>query len=412
MIRKPGSIWRISWSNYLGVGLLTLFPGFVYASDWPQWLGPNRDGASTETGLLARIPEDGLPELWRQPLGSGFSGLVIADDRLFTLFGDNDAEFVGCFALDNGRLLWRRRIGHLFYDAQGGDGPRATPTVNAGQVYAMSAHGNLVCLRAEDGKLLWVRSMTGDFAGELPTWGYAASPLLVKERVFVASGDREDGSLLALSADRGRVVWRAYPGKAGYASPVFDGRGAVPRVLFFTGEALLAVTAEQGRLLGAYDWATAWQTNAATLVLVGDDRVFITSSYGRGAALLRLPTDSGATQVLWRASFGAQFSTPVVVGDYIYGFHGGILTCLATNDGSRRWDQRGFGKGSLLAADGKLIILAERGRLVMAKADSGRFQFFGSMQVFQGTTWTTPALADGKLYLRGPKEMVCLPLHP
>lgn len=381
--------------------------------DWPQFRGPNRDGISPETGLLDAWPEAGPPRRWRRPLGDGYGGIAIAGGALYAMFGRDGGEWLAAIDTQDGATRWEYRMDDLYRDGQG-NGPRATPSVSGGLVIALGARGVLAAVDAGSGEARWVRDLRRDFGARPPQWGYSGSPLVDGDLLLVDAGGSNGAGVVALRADTGAEVWRALETRAGYAAPISVAIDGVRQTVFFTAEALAGVETTSGRPLWQFPWRTSYDVNAATPILVPPDRLFVASGYGVGGALLQLQVDDGAVTVreLWRTSeMKNQFSSSILVGGHLYGFDNAIFMCVEAATGQRAWRTRGFGQGSLLAADGKLIVLGDDGTLALVAPSPAEYREISRAQIFQSKTWTMPSLADGTLYVRDQRELLALDLR-
>ncbi len=225
---------------------LYLIAQTAVGDDWPQWRGPRQDGISRETGLLDQWPEKGPAELWRVPLGNGFSAVSVVGDRAFTLYGATEGEFaVACNATD-GKTLWKTRLGDLLKNDSYGDGPRATPAVDSGRVYVLSGKGALRCLDTADGHVVWGCDLLKKFGGEPPEYGFAASPVVVGDMLVVVAGARNGKSLVAFDKLSGAVLWTALDDKIGYSTPREVTIDGVSQIIVLMGEALVSVVKTSG----------------------------------------------------------------------------------------------------------------------------------------------------------------------
>ena len=251
--------------------------------DWPQWRGPRQDGISRETGLLAQWPEKGPAELWRVPLGSGFSAVSVVGTRAFTLLGSTEGEFAVAVNVADGKTLWKTRLSDLLVNASYGDGPRATPAVDSGRVYVLSGKGALQCLDVADGKPVWGCDLLEKFGGKPPEYGFAASPVVVDDKLIVVAGARKGKSLVAFNKADGKVLWTALDDKIGYSTPrevTIDGVG---QIIVLMGEALVSVSPADGKEYWRQAWKTEQDANVATPVISGN-RLFISTGYSTGCA--------------------------------------------------------------------------------------------------------------------------------
>jgi outer membrane protein assembly factor BamB len=390
----------------LGLALLLLSGAPVATQspqDWWQWRGPSRDGRSLETGLLQQWPAGGPPLAWKAAgAGTGYSSMVSAGGRVYTLGARGGAEYVVAFDLASGKKLWEVRNGAL-YSNDRGDGPRSTPTLDGDRLYVLGASGDLSCLQTSDGKQVWTVNLFRQFGGRNPRWGLSESPLVAGDRLLVNAGGR-DASIVALDKRTGKELWRSQSDEAGYSSAVLHPMGGVQQAIFFTGQRAVGVDVRDGRLLWEYAKVANRVANIATPI-VRDDRVFLSSDYGTGAALLRLqPSGANVTaeEVYFTREMRNHHSSSVLVGDHLYGFSSAILTALRFDDGQMAWRDRSVGKGSVIYADNRLYLYSENGVVGLAEAspagysEKGRF----SLQTGAAHTWSHPIIVSGHLLLR------------
>ena len=383
-------------------------PAPAPSGDWPQFRGPQRDGVARASAHLVRSwPASGPRLLWQVPIGEGYSHLAVVDGRIFTLFGTNDIEYLGAFDATNGHQLWQQRTDAELSNDQG-SGPRSTPTYDAGMLYVQSAQGQLLAVSAANGKVAWRHDLAKEFGARMPTWGSASSPLVEGDLLLVAVGGRGGRSAMAFDKHSGKVVWSALDERPGYASPIALTAAGVRQAIFFTGSSVAGVGAADGRVLWQIPWTTDYDVNAATPLFVAPDKLYVSSGYDTGATLFQLHAEGGRVKVqqLWKSrEMKNQFSSAVLAGDYVYGFDNGTLKCVKVQTGEERWKQRGLGHGSLILADGLLVVLSESGKLVLADAVPDAYHERASFQALNGRCWTGPSLAGGKLFLRNREQM-------
>ena len=398
----------------------------VDASDWPQWRGPDKDGISRETGLLKEWPDGGPQVLWRVPLGEGFSGISVVDERVYSMFSEDDDEFVVCLNASNGEEIWRFRSGSNYIESMGGNGPRATPTIDGELLFTVTAQGKLYALNTENGEKVWSHDLKGEFGGKIPRWGTCTSPLVEGDLLLVEVGGTDGKSIVAFDKKNGDVVWSSHTDILGYSSPIAVTIGGIRQLIVFTGTQLVSVSPENGQLYWTYPWQTEYDVNAATPVFIPPDKIFISSGYGKGAAVVQVSVmastepnakeDEGEknraeiqVEQIWKnEKMKNHFATSVLHDDYLYGFDNAILKCIDASTGMEKWKTRGYGKGTLMLADEHLIILSDRGKLGLAEATPSSYNEVASAEILSGLCWTVPTLANGKLYARNEKEMVCL----
>jgi outer membrane protein assembly factor BamB len=374
------------------------------AADWPQWRGPNRDGRSAEQGLLHEWPQGGPPLAWRtKGAGEGYSSFAVANGRLYTLGARGAREFVIAFDAATGKEVWATDHGRRFGNDRG-DGPRGTPTVENNRVYAFGASGDMSVLDAATGKIIWTVNVLQKFGGSNITWGLSESPLVLADRILLNAGG-PNASIVALKKTDGSVLWRSQSDQAGYSSAVMHEVGGVREAIFFTGQRALGVAVDDGRLLWSYDQVSNRTANIATPVVRGN-RVFLSSDYGTGAALLELTgANRGVTarEVYFTKDMRNHHASSVLVGDHLYGFSGAILTAMHFDTGEVAWRDRSVGKGSLVFADNRLYLFSEQGVVGLAEAsptgyrERGRFTIETTGRL---PTWSHPVVSGGKLFIR------------
>jgi len=321
-------------------------------------------------------------------------------------------EFAVCLDVTDASEIWRTRTGPRFDNDQG-SGPRSTPTVHGGKVYVVSGMGVLHALSSDDGAVVWSHDFVAEFGSRTPQWGFCGSVLVEGGLVIVESGGENDGAFAAYDQDSGEIAWTAGSGEAGYSSPIaltFDGKR---QVLFLTPRALTAVSPTDGEALWSHPWAEG--INIATPLFVPDDLVFVSASYDKGSAVVRMTQgDTVGVEEVWASRvMRNHFNSSVVLDGYLYGFDNANLKCVEAATGHEMWSyRRKLGKGSLIRAGDRLIILSEKGKLVLAEATPEDYEQVAKDQVLRGRCWTPPTLAHGRLYVRNQEELVCLDLTP
>lgn len=388
------------------LGLLLLVPGLA-AADWPQFLGPTRDGASVETGIARDWMDDAPRVRWRARLGYGYASTAVAGGVAYTAFADASGDHIRALAASDGRTLWTSRIDAPWIDPGGYSGPRTTPTVLTDRVLAASATGRLVALDRSTGRTLWSVDLVGDLGGSRPVWGYAGSPLVENGRVHIDVGG--SAGVVALDVRDGRMLWSRPGTAAGYASPVLTQLGGRTQVVHFTATGPLGVTPDDGALLWSLPWRTSYDVNAATPLVLPGDRLFVASGYGVGGAMFRV-TD--APVELWRSkSMKNRMATSVRLGDRLLGFNEDRLAAVELSTGAVAWEATGYGRGSVITADGHAIVYGEDCRLhLIADGATGPDVRAGWSGDLSGPCWTSPALAGATLYLRDADELIALDL--
>lgn len=382
------------------------------SGDWSQWRGPRRDGVSREPDLLTDWPANGLPELWREPIGAGFSTVAVAGGKLVTMEGTESNETVLCRDAATGKELWRRTYDRPGLSAsQYGPGPRSTPTIDGDRVYSVGSTGIFLCLDLATGKELWRHDLIAEYGGRQPAWGVAFSPLVEGNLIFTTPGGADGSSLAAFDKQSGQLVWKSLNDEPGYSSPIAVLHDKHTEIVFLTGEALVGVQPTSGQELWRFPWKTDYNANIATPIAF-EDHIFISSGYGHGCALVRILGPDGPRPVYQHRRMKNHFSSSVRVDRFIYGFDEDRLVCLEAATGKERWGARGFKKGSLAAIPGHLIVLGEEGKLALVAADPDRYvEKAAYRQAAQGRCWTVPVVANGRLYLRDESNLICLDLR-
>jgi outer membrane protein assembly factor BamB len=382
------------------------------AADWPQFLGPARNSVSAETGLLSTWPKDGPTLAWQQPIGAGFSGPVVAGDRLVLFHRLADKEIVTCLDAATGKDQWRFAYATKYRDDFGMDeGPRATPLIAGNHVYTLGASGQFHCLDLATGTKTWERSLTTEYQVQKGFFGVASSPLLEGNLLVLNVGGKGAG-IVALDKDTGKEAWRATNHEASYSSPVAATLQGKRRLVFFTREGIVLLDPASGNVVYSKPWRARIHAsvNAATPV-VADNLIFISACYGTGAVLLQVGMDR--VQELWQSNdvMSNHYNTCVQKDGFLYGFdgrqeEGAKLRCVELRTGKVRWTDDHTGCGSVILADGNLIILNEHGQLLLVEASPDRYHEKARAQVLTAPCRSPIALANGRLFARDSKKLV------
>jgi outer membrane protein assembly factor BamB len=383
------------------------------AADWPQFLGPQRNSTSTETGLLQTWGEKGPPVLWRKDVGEGFSAPVIAGDRLILFHRVGDEEVVECLDAATGEQKWKHTDPTRYQDPLGkGDGPRSTPLIAGEHVYTLSPGGRLLCLKLRDGSKIWQRELLKDYAVPRSFFGVGTSPILEGDRLLVNVGARDAG-IVAFDKDSGKEVWKATADGASYSSPVAVTIDDVRHVLFFTRQGIVSLDPASGTVRFSKRWRSRMDASVnASAPVVVNDQVFFTACYDTGAILGRVKKDG--IEEVWSndRSLSCHFGTPVYHDGCLYGFHGRQesgteMRCVDLKTGRVYWSKDGFGCGSIILAEGNLIVLSEGGELVPIEGKSDKYREKARAAVLAGPCRAHMALANGRLYARDNKKLAC-----
>jgi outer membrane protein assembly factor BamB len=385
-----------------------LFPAACIAADWPQWLGPQHDGIAREADFFKNWPASGLKTLWTSEVGTGHSGISVVGERAYTCGFQEGHDQVVCLDTRTGERVWTSQYPSEIFDKMDSGGPASTPLVQEGKVFTFSRLAEVGAWEAETGKELWRFNPQKEFETEIPLFGFTASPVWADGKVVIDAGVGT-----AFDPTTGKVVWKTEKYKATCSTPQVAQREGHTWVAFFNAFGLVTIDAETGEKVFEKEWRTKqYDTNTATPVFVGD-RVFITSGYDAGCALLQL-NGKEEPSVLWRNDeLRSFYNTLIPWKDHLYGFLDNNLVCIELATGEKKWSQRGVAKGCLIIVDGYLLTLSEKGELVLVEATPEGYREKGRSQNLGGTTWNLPVLAHQKLFLRNAKgKVVCLDVDP
>jgi outer membrane protein assembly factor BamB len=378
----------------------------VNAADWPHWRGPDYDGISKETTFNASALHE--PKiLWEAEVGVGYSAVSVADGRAYTMGNVNkNTDVVFCFDAVTGKELWKfeypEDLDPKYYEG----GCSATPTVNEGKVYTISKTGKVFCLEAGTGKLVWQKTL--DF--KKPTWGFAGSALILEDKCIVNVG----ASGVALDRNTGDILWQSKNTESGYATPVpFEHNGST-LIAIFAKDTIMAVNPADGNVAWSFPWKTQHDVNAADPI-IWNRQVFITSGYGRGAALIDISGDQPVK--LWEnKSMESQMSGPVLIDGFLYGIDDNQLACVDWKTGDQKWVEKAPKKGAVAAVGDKVLVMHEGGTLSIAQASPEGYKELAAAKITQGKCWTMPIVANGRIYVRDmvrnkPGTLFCIDMN-
>jgi outer membrane protein assembly factor BamB len=431
-------------------GLIALLGAIAVArsDDWPQWLGPQRDGVWRETGLVEKFPADGPPVRWRAPVGSGYTGPAVAHGRVFVMDRqlapgaanpDNPfakatipgTERVLCLDASDGKVLWKHEY-ECPYTVSYPAGPRATPTVHEGKAYTLGAEGNLFCLEAPSGKVLWSRDFKTDYSAKTPVWGFAAHPLIDGNKLICLVGG-EGSVVVALDKDSGKELWRALSAKEpGYCPPMIYEFSGKPELIVWHPEAVNALDPQTGKVYWSHKVDARSGLSIPTPRKSGD-RLFITSFYN-GSLLLRV--DSDTPSVVWQSKKVSEketdglhsiMATPFIVDGYLYGVCSyGQFRCLKADTGDRLWEtfepttgkSERWGNAFITKTGARYFLFNEKGDLIIAKLTPEKYGEISRAHLLEPTNkdpgrpvvWSHPAYANRCVYARNDKEIICVSL--
>ncbi len=383
----------------------------VTVADYPQFQGPDRDGFVRGVQLQADWTAHPPIEVWRRPVGEAWSAFAIAGERAVTQEQDGEDELVVCYDLRSGERLWSHAETARFERNVGGIGPRATPTIADGRVFAMGATGILVCLDLETGAPSWRADTWAQAKAKPKGWGDACSPLVMADAgLVVVNPGTNAWTLAAYRIADGEVAWHAGGARPGYSSPVRTTLAGRDQILMFCDNRLVAQSATDGAPLWEVRWLRRAQCVSTPLVLDGD-RVLVSSGYGAGGRLYRITRAEDGTlepEELWHGGrLAAKFTNLIPRDGVVYGLTDGVLSAFSLEDGKRLWRGPRYGHGQVIAVGELLLVQAESGALVLVRVDPDGFEELGRVDALSSKTWNPPAFAPPFLIVRNDREAVC-----
>jgi outer membrane protein assembly factor BamB len=401
--------------------LWTLLAAPTHAADWPQFLGPNRDGKAAEgESLAAQFPSSGPKILWTHPLGSGFAGPVVADGKAIVFHRVGDHILVEAIGERDGTDIWRFSSKNSYQDSFGmDDGPRGCPAVAQGKVVVHGADGMVHALNLADGKLLWSFDTVKETGSPQGFFGRACSPLVIEDKVILTPGGKTakgPAGVIALNLGDGKLAWQSVDDEAGYASPVLHG-GAV---FCWMRNNFSVLSPADGQVLFTKGLRSEMEAsvNAAQPVWCGEDTVFVSAGYGVGAWLWKWNAGSGKLTQVWHKEkvMDCHYSTPVYHHGYLYGFHGRQefgqnLRCVRAEDGKVMWESGRVPGGTMLLVKDTLLVLTEAGELWMVDATPEKFNRRAQEQIMKGGHRSYAAFSNGVLYARDGRQLVAADLR-
>jgi len=388
------------------------------AADWPQFLGPNRNGSITQSNLAKTWPKEGPTAVWQHKVGEGFGGPVVSAGKLIIFHRLDGKEVVECLDAKSGKELWREDYPARYRDDFGfEEGPRATPAIADGRVFTFGANGDFTAWDLTKGTKLWSIDTRTQFKTGKGFFGIACSPLVEGNAVILNIGGKDGAGIVAFDVATGKVLWQATDDEASYASPVAATLGGKRRIFVITREAFVALNAAHGKLAFRHGWRPPMHASvsAATPLVIGED-IFISASYGTGASLLRFK--EGAPEVIWSKDevLSAHYATAVQRDGFLYGFDGRQeqgceLRCVELKTGKILWSESGLKAGTVTLVNDQLLVLTERGELIQAPASPTGFKPAQRAQILPFTVRAHPAVADGFFYARSKDKLGCFDLR-
>lgn len=385
---------------------LPAFLSRAVLADWPNFLGPNYDLHSDETGFL-KAANKPLPKIWERKIGSAFSSMAIVGGRVYTCGQEDRQQWLYCLSADSGEVVWKKPIETEFRNEHG-DGTRATPTVHDGRVYILGANGRLLCADAKSGETVWDKQFN-----HVPTWAYSGSVLMEGDLAITSAG-KDQGALVAFERKTGKEVWKTGSDPVGYATPYPFTFEAKRYVVGFNGNSAIIVEPKTGREVWRKSWETDWDVNAASPIY-DDGYLFLTSGYKTGSALYKLSSsgDKLAAKEVWRSDVLLnKFQSAVLHEGYLYASDQNALKCVEFLTGKEMWKKPRVRNGTALIAEDHLILLTEGGQLQIGRASPEDFKPTLTADILDGRCWSLPILVDGRIYARNLERAVSYNLRP
>ncbi|HTM52729.1 MAG TPA: PQQ-binding-like beta-propeller repeat protein [Pirellulales bacterium] len=392
--------------------------GPVSATDSPEFLGRGRRATIEGVRLAIDWVTNPPKQLWRQPIGAAWSSFATAGPYAVTQEQRGDYELVSCYEIASGKLRWAYASPGRFTAALAGLGPRATPTIDGGRVYALGALGNLVCLEGSTGKPIWSHDIVRENEGRLPQWGKSCSPLVYENAIIVSAGAEGGKSLVAYDKTDGHPLWSAGDEPSSYSSPTLVTLAGQPQILLVGAQNIVAHDPTDGHVLWQHVWPEndTSTPNVSQPLAVGDDRLLLSKGYGVGSALWHIKRDGDQWSVeeLWRnANMKTKMTNAVLRDGFAYGLDEGILSCIDVATGSKKWKRGKYGHGQVLLVGDLLLVQSEQGDVALVAADPAGYRELSRFAAISGQSWNYPALAGNKLLVRSEQEAACyeLPLE-
>lgn len=423
-----GGMWKrflrsclVQYKSFV-VALCCFFLSTGFTNDWPQWLGPTRNGHAATTGKIPNTLSADLKPFWRINIGGGFSSPVISGDHLVYFDENGETEVAHLLDAKTGKEIWKTPITERYVD-EWSAGPRSTPFIDAGRVYVQSCNGEFCCLNLADGKVLWTKSFEKDFGvkflgskakeGTAARRGNNGSGLVHEDRVILPVGSTNGATLVCFDKLTGKMIWKAGNEEAAYSSPQVTTFAGIKQVVYLSADSLMGVDYAQGELLWRVPLKTNAKRHAATPVIFGENVIVNSHTFGLISFKISKTSQAWKAEEAWANSdLKINLSTPVLVDGFLYGQGPNKnFVCVDAQTGQTKWQQPGFSKenSSTIAIGKKLLVLTDDGQLVLSAADPKKYSELGRVQVC-GKNWNFPAYAGGKLYVRDARELFCYDL--
>ena len=420
------------------VCILSFCNCFLMADEWPQWRGPNRDGVWKEKRIVEKLDEPELEVVWRKEISGGYCGPTVADNRVYVMdrvVKPEQIERVLCFDAMTGEQIWSHEYECKYRKVGYPVGPRASVTIEDGRAYSLGTMGHLFCFNAANGEVVWKKDLYTEYQIRMPIWGITASPLVEDDMVIVQIGGKDNACVVAFDKVSGKEMWRSLDDAASYSAPIVIEQAGKRVLVCWTGERIVGLSPVNGQLYWEHPFKPAEMIiNVPTPVFRGN-HLFISSFYD-GSLLLKVKQDEVAVEKVWRRkgenenktdSLHCMISTPIIVGDYIYGVDSyGELRCLDLRTGDRIWEsleavpKARWANIHLVEKGENIWMFNERGELIISKLSPEGFEEISRAKIIEptegqldqrgGVCWTHPAFAYKHIYVRNDEELICVHL--
>lgn len=385
---------------------LSIYSQDEYSKSWSQFRGNNRNGISEEINLLDKWPESGPELVWKKDLGTGFSELIVSDGFVYTMYGDTAKkggfEYITAFDLNSGDEIWKTQVDSLYIEIDGwGHGPRSTPAADENNIYCLSGNGKLTALSKKDGTVKWKVDFIKDLGGQLPRWGYSTSPLLAENMLIVETGGKDSKTYAAFNKETGKTIWEKGIGNSSYSSPLYAKINNKVHFVFVN-DTMLYSFDEKGNENWSYRMPLRGPESMP--VFIEPNKIFVSMVSTAGSFIIEIE-DNTVKEFKQNNKIKCLWSTSCHKDGYIYSISNAKLLCNSIETGETKWAVRGFGKGSLIIVDNKLLVLSDRGVLKQIEANPNEYIETGSVQALEGKSWTAPSFSDGRVFVRNLTQM-------
>ncbi len=387
------------------------------AGDWPQILGPQRDGIAVNERLLQKWPNSGPKEVWQENVGQGFAGVAVKNDIVYVFHRTGNSETVEARRAANGKSIWTVKFPCSYRGGVSSDsGPRCVPIVTDSHVFVFGVAGVLRCLNLKNGKEVWSRHTTNEFSAPEGYFGAGSTPVLFDEKLIVNVGGRRNAAVVAFAADSGKTIWQSFSDTASYSSPIIASVNGVQHALVVTRNHMVSINPDNGDVRFRFPFGKRGPTvNGATPVVIGD-HLFVTSSYRVGSVWATLGTDATETTVSGEELLASQYATPIKQGSVLFAVDGrqdtgsASIKCIDPSQQKVLWEKKGFDYGTMIRVNKELIFLTFGGELIRIPADPSRYRESHRSSVLNPTSrgYRLPAISNGRLFVRDDHVVKCL----